>query len=269
MRIQDIPLSSTSLDTMTNAQLAEEELQQSVMLSEEDAEFEEDVVAEAMDIDQPSAVAHSIDNVIGHGSDGNLSVPANPDADGDMSDTLEVHERIHTQEAAPEFMDEDEDGDAEGEAEEYDTASRADNGTESQDESDHDEDQLSDEDAEGEVDDILATDQNGVLSGDEDDDEEVEEEEAEGVGAVKIKPGETDVDDSASEAVASSVSGDSDQESGGEWEAEAENEDDEIEESEAEVSNLCVFCKRDEDNDPNEEFEAYLACKSCGEHGKY
>lgn len=31
---------------------------------------------------------------------------------------------------------------------------------------------------------------------------------------------------------------------------------------------MLRFCKQDEENDPGEEFEEYLACSVCGDRGK-
>jgi histone acetyltransferase SAS3 len=269
---------------MANAQIMQEELQQSVVLSEEDAEFEEDN-ADAMDV--------------GTGQDDGSykPTPPNPGARSKPDDEEAVYENIPetiseqdkvnikiTQEV---LADEDDEDDAEGEPDEDDDASEADDGSQSQGDSVHDEDDGFDEDAEGEDDDIdmeaPLVEQNGALTGeeeeeeDDDDDDDDEEDEAEGVGAVKIKPGETeDEEESGSDDdVASSVSGisygESAGESAGDWEGEAEinnDDDDDEEESETADSSLCMFCKKDEENDPSEEFESYLACKGCGEHGK-
>jgi hypothetical protein len=32
---------------------------------------------------------------------------------------------------------------------------------------------------------------------------------------------------------------------------------------------VCRFCGQDEEHDPGEEFEEYLACSVCGDNGKF
>ncbi|KXJ89806.1 hypothetical protein Micbo1qcDRAFT_165174 [Microdochium bolleyi] len=116
-------------------------------------------------------------------------------------------------------------------------------------------------DAEGEEDDEPAS----HTQASQEDEEDEDEDEAEGVGAVKIRPGDTDEESEDSASVASSAS--TDHESEAEWEGTAENEgEDEDEESESANLGLCLFCKKPEENDPSEEFEAFLACSSCGDH---
>lgn len=257
---------------MANAQTAQEELQQSVILSDEDAEYEEDDALEAMDIDTTPAAA--IHEDVGD-NEGNVEpkAPTDNNEDDAEGEIVDEQPQIYTHklpENEPANVTEDQsindlpEDDLENDANDGD-ASHADNRSERQSGSDHEQNLGSEDDAEGEDDDMLPVEQNGAVSGD---DEEDEEDEAEGVGAVKIKPGETDEDDSESEDDASLASGASDGESAAEWEAEAENEDDEDEDSEAEPATLCMFCKKDEENDPGEEFEPFLACKGCGEHGK-
>ncbi|KAL9115620.1 MAG: hypothetical protein Q9187_007225, partial [Circinaria calcarea] len=103
----------------------------------------------------------------------------------------------------------------------------------------------------------------------EDDDEE------HGVGAVKIPKGETldsdedavidisetsiDVDDEPNKSSSEAESA-----NGAEWEGDSEGG----EEAEGEVANRnnCVFCGQDEENDPCEEFEEYMACAVCGDN---
>lgn len=139
------------------------------------------------------------------------------------------------------------------------------------------------EDAEGEEDnDYLMTepappfrnqvhDQVDIEEGDED--AEGEEYDDEAVGAVKFKPGELqDEDESESEAsaVPSAIEDESEEEDDEEGEAaweEAGASDDEDKDSEAIVSNTCMFCKQDEENDPSEDFEAFLSCRGCSENG--
>ncbi|KAI1758299.1 hypothetical protein F4782DRAFT_477301 [Xylaria castorea] len=180
---------------MANAQLMEEELQQSVVLSEEDAEFEEDDAAQdATVVDSGPPLSHS-PHPASMGHDEELE-DHEQDEEGDVDvanqqDELEVD------------LANDEDGDHEDDAFE----------SEDGDEDLHEEDGTFDIDAEGEEDEEEERgfqpkqygDEDGRSSGEdeehaeEDEEDEEEEDEAEGVGAVKIKPGETDDEDSESE----------------------------------------------------------------------
>ncbi|RYP34100.1 hypothetical protein DL767_004435 [Monosporascus sp. MG133] len=242
---------------MANAQIMQEELQQSVVLSEEDADFEEDDTNDAMAVDSgaPANLANTSEQHL-HGP----TDDARADEDSELDDVA-AEEDVGPQQGQQNDLDElpvneddaDEDGDESG-SEAGQT---------------HDEDDaFEDEDAEVEDDHGIIgaskNDRNAIASSVED--EEEDEDEDEGVGAVKIKPGETDESESESEDNISLASGaSSDQESVAEWEEVHENEDDDDEESEA-ATNNCIFCKKPEEDDPAEEFEPYLACKSCGEH---
>ncbi|KAL5329214.1 hypothetical protein ACEPPN_002724 [Leptodophora sp. 'Broadleaf-Isolate-01'] len=212
---------------MAAAVLMEEELQHSMATSEEDAEFEEDDEL-AADI-MADADAFAANNQLHNG----------------MLEQIE--------------------------------------GTEAEEEEATGTDELSDEDAEGEEDDEMA--ESAVLGDEESDDDDEEEDEdededAEGVGAVKIQPKNLDDDDedvvSGSDneddvSVASGASGvddddeskdSSDAEVEERWEPAAEGE----EEDEIANPNRCIFCQQDEENDPSEEFELYLACGVCGDN---
>ena len=96
---------------------------------------------------------------------------------------------------------------------------------------------------------------------------EEDEDEDEGVGAVKFKPGETDDEESSSNSSDEFESA-SGVESEGEWDDTKVAEHEEDEESENGRPNLCVFCKQDEEHDPAEDFETFLACNSCGDNGE-
>ena len=165
------------------------------------------------------------------------------------------------------------------------------------------EDMLTDEDADGEEDDEMLdgpdnmdhteeeeADENRELGeGDEDDDD------AEGVGAVKIQPGLEDDDDEDAESGSDSDSsveieqddeskGSSDVEEETRWQSNGEGEEEEEEHvnpnrcmyvsllflnlQSSTYSQLLRFCEQDEDDDPSEEFELYLACEMCGDNGK-
>ncbi|KAK8069645.1 hypothetical protein PG994_006261 [Apiospora phragmitis] len=202
---------------------AEEELQQSVLLSEEDAELEQDNAARAMDVDTGSDALGA--NITDINSSPNLDdtseqAPRSPDhvngkSDGQSEGPVDAAEDETMVEA-----DEDDQG-AEDPADpsELERESGSELGQDTL-----EEDVASEEDADGEDDDEAAE-----TTGDQtnlSDMEADEEDEAEGVGAVKIKPGETD-EESGSDADASSVSSDS----AAEWDEAAEvDEDDEDEE---------------------------------------
>ncbi|KAF7531339.1 hypothetical protein G7054_g8977 [Neopestalotiopsis clavispora] len=282
---------------MANAQSAQEELQQSVILSEEDAEFDEEDedVPDAMDIDTPSEPRP------GHDSKDDQSgqiievpavvVPSEPTKDGahhevpnddsQLDTNMLIEHEQHTPEKEDAGDNPEQNRDTGDAAKEDEKEVEAGPGIGPAVKIVHDTDGASDGDAEGELDELMPTvgdtdaptadeDEDEEEDEDEDGDDEEEDEaedEAEGVGAVKIKPGETDEDESDTAEDASFASAGSDQESADEWAAAAENEDeDDEEDSEAEVTNLCLFCKKDEENDPGEDFEVFLNCKGCGEH---
>ncbi|EOO01784.1 putative histone acetyltransferase protein [Phaeoacremonium minimum UCRPA7] len=229
---------------MASAQLMEEELQQSVMVSEEDAEYDEDEVNG--DVGEHNQASFELNSKIDLG--------ATPDQGNAEDEELETNE------------DGDEEGleDAEGEEDDIDGDAVSDE------DGDNDEDANFEEDAEGEDDDevtIIPVTGKGIPSIEGDESSAGGENDDEGVGAVKIKPGETDEEEeSDSESEVSEVVSDAESDEAEEWEAAAENED-EDDEDEAAPSNTCMFCKQDEDNDPSEEFETYLTCSGCGENG--
>jgi histone acetyltransferase SAS3 len=161
---------------------------------------------------------------------------------------------------------------------------------------DEDGGELSDQDAEGEEDDDP---RNDIGEEDPDEDEDDDEEDGEGVGAVKIQPGHLSEDEDAAsiqdddEESEASLDEDSNHSSEAESEAEVEaewngaaGEEDEDEDAEAADPNRCVyvfclpaicyhqlklcrFCQQDEEHDPSEEFEEYLACIVCGDNGMF
>ncbi|KAF2036667.1 hypothetical protein EK21DRAFT_51632 [Setomelanomma holmii] len=107
-----------------------------------------------------------------------------------------------------------------------------------------------------------------------------DEDEAEPVGAVKINlrraasSDEEDYDNDEDAAANSSdaKTSDSEDESSAEseeeapWQAESENgEENEVAKSDP---NVCIYCNQDEENDPSEDYEEYLACGVCGDNGK-
>ncbi|KAI0898923.1 hypothetical protein F4806DRAFT_456049 [Annulohypoxylon nitens] len=259
------------MKAMASTQLMQEELQQSVVLSEEDAEFEEDM---------PNQVTMAGTN-IPHSNE--ISKPQQPFAEklpeedpydesrpeefykDEIVDDNEVH-AVAVDDMVPE---EEEELDLEEEPAEEDDAEQDEEDSGAEDDI-HDDDDAFDVDAEGEDEEELGLhpiDPN-IASSDEDDadqDAVEEDDENEGVGAVKIKPGDTD-EESDSEDEVSLASGSSDRESAAEWEDAVDNDDEEEEDSDVADPNTCIFCKKDEEHDPSEEFESYLTCKGCGEH---
>ncbi|CAJ2505067.1 Uu.00g124610.m01.CDS01 [Anthostomella pinea] len=269
---------------MANAQLMEEELQQSVVLSEEDAEFEEDVADDVAMVDTGSSIpSGGTTESVFHEEQASDARQGSHDEEDDEVGPI-APDQVASQDGQRGDLEgvpaDDEDDDQEDHLEDDESSS--------QEGSVHDDDEVSDVDAEGEDDDeedvVIQppgqVDPNGLLIAEDDEEAEEnvadgeEEDDDEGVGAVKIKPGETDDEESESEADVSSASGatsgsDSDDRgSAVEWESGAENDDDDErdEDSEAPDPNACIFCKKVEETHPAEASEAYLACKGCGEH---
>ncbi|KAK3349910.1 hypothetical protein B0T25DRAFT_520006 [Lasiosphaeria hispida] len=223
---------------MADAQLMEEELQQSVLLSERDAELD-DAVPDA-DVSMGNDTAFMSKNQIDVG-------PALEEEDSD-------------EEMGEDRNDEDDPEDEED-------SQSDDRGSESE----EDDDAFDDDDAEGEEEDDVPRDSlahRRIPSVEEHHEEDDEEDEDEGVGAVKIKPGETDdEDDSDSNASSGSVSiSDAESEAAEDWDEEVRHHEDDEEESENATSNNCIFCKQDEEHDPAEDFETFLSCAACGEN---
>ncbi|KAI8960451.1 hypothetical protein F5Y11DRAFT_329951 [Daldinia sp. FL1419] len=243
---------------MANTQLMQEELQQSVVLSEEDAEFEEDLPDDLMMVDSGSFLPS--------GDTGDLAyAQPNHNAQSYSNTNAIGVNMIPTNDTAPHYDAGDGlDGVPTGEE---DVSDHDSDSPESEGDI-RDDDGAFDMDAEREEDDDEAAQHHinpNADSSDEDAAQEAadeDEDENEGVGAVKIKPGDTD-EESDSDDDISIASGSSGRESAAEWEEAVDNDD---EDDEAAEPNNCIFCKKDEEHDPGVEFEAYLACKACGEH---
>ncbi|TKX18218.1 MOZ/SAS-like protein 2 [Elsinoe australis] len=136
----------------------------------------------------------------------------------------------------------------------------------------------SEEDAEGEEDDMGEPAERSEESEEDAEGEEVDEEDqdSEVVGAVKRRSSRksqarsgSDDEDAAVESNEESGEGDSDEsasESENEWNADGEVVGEEEGEVDNAVSNTCVFCGQDEEHDPSEDFEEYLACAVCGDN---
>ncbi|KAH8176865.1 MOZ/SAS family protein [Sarocladium implicatum] len=202
---------------MSSARAAEDELQQSVMLSAEDAEYETaDQGSDSVTNTRRPRSRGVNSNDRDHGSGSSLEDPE----DGDSEDRDASGEEI--------YDDVDASGDEEIDLEPRPLANGA----------------AEDEDSQGS--------------------ESDEGEEDEAVGAVKTIGSASDDSDHDSDVSShpSAAEEDSDE---APWEQDDEGGDDD-EDSEAAQTNICLFCKQDEENDPSEDFEAFLSCKVCKVH---
>jgi histone acetyltransferase SAS3 len=203
--------------TMSSARAAEDELQQSVLLSAEDAEYE--TADQGNDDSTKRAESRA------RGVNGDAEASGSDSSLGDPEDA------------------ESEDRDASGEEVEDDIDASGDD----------------------EIDLVPQHPQNGVT--DDGGSEESESEDGdEAVGAVKSRESLSDESDQDSEVSShqSAVEDDSDE---APWEQDDDaGEDDD--DSETAQANVCFFCKQDEENDPGEDFEAFLTCRVCKNHGK-
>ncbi|KAJ4048967.1 Histone acetyltransferase [Fusarium oxysporum] len=224
---------------MTGAQTMAEELPHSVMVSDEDAEYET-----AGETGGETTIIASRSNG-GKGSSGTNQAPAeNGDAefgdhDASGEDVDASGEEDNDYMAPPQTSSHDSVGPPQdGDEEDHENVE----GDEEHEEDDVDAEEEEDVDAEGE-----------------------DYEEDEGVGAVKFQPGTRSDDDDDSESDKSESPSANDEESDEEaaWEDAAEAEEDHEDEETAASSN-CIFCGHNEDEDPSEEFEVYLACVRCG-----
>ncbi|KAJ4134600.1 Histone acetyltransferase [Fusarium oxysporum] len=216
-----------------------EELPHSVMVSDEDAEYET-----AGETGGETTIIASRPNG-GKGSSGTNQAPAeNGDAefgdhDASGEDVDASGEEDNDYMAPPQTSSHDSVGPPQdGDEEDHENVE----GDEEHEEDDVDAEEEEDVDAEGE-----------------------DYEEDEGVGAVKFQPGTRSDDDDDSESDKSESPSANDEESDEEaaWEDAAEAEEDHEDEETAASSN-CIFCGHNEDEDPSEEFEVYLACVCCG-----
>ncbi|KAH7271200.1 hypothetical protein B0J15DRAFT_484298 [Fusarium solani] len=211
---------------MTSAQVMEEELQQSVMVSDEDAEYETAGDIPTMNAMTPDA----LDTNMGAGG-----------ATGNMDDA-----ELSDRDASGEELDIDAEGEEDNDflLDQQISANNTHEITQAETHQDEEEEEEEEEDvdAEGE-----------------------EYDEDEGVGDVKIQPGEEhDEEASDSERSESPSALDEESDEDAPWEDAGEADEDEDEDEEAGPSNNCTFCKQGEDEDPSEEFEVYLACAGCG-----
>ncbi|KAI1160644.1 hypothetical protein F5B18DRAFT_654409 [Nemania serpens] len=246
---------------MANAQLTEEELQQSVVLSEEDAEFEEDdAMQDATTADDGTALAPHPDTAsFEHGEDHedddeqddvdvdmeappDSSLEANPQDEAEVDPTNEEdpdHEDDESESEEEDLPGEDGafDIDADGEEDEEegeDDEEEHEHGDEEEEEEEEEEEAgnfhpkpYAGEDADSSGEDDEHAEEDAEDAEDVEDVEDEEDDEAEGVGAVKIKPGETDDEDSDSEPPESSDSAFSDRDSGAESDEAVGNDEEE------------------------------------------
>ncbi|KAF4975802.1 hypothetical protein FZEAL_7462 [Fusarium zealandicum] len=207
----------------------EEELQQSVMLSDEDAEYE-------------TAVENSM-TFNATESDGVEAKSGTATAVGEYDD-VELSDR----DASGEELDVDAEGEEDNDFLLHPPVSFSDNHGDVHD--DENEEEEEEEEEEGQEEDVDAEGEEYDLD--------------EGVGKVKFKPGEEDDEHSDSDRSESPSALDEESDDDARWEDAAEVDEDDDEESDAGPSNHCIFCRQSEDEDPSEEFEMFLACAGCG-----
>ncbi|KAK3402173.1 hypothetical protein B0T20DRAFT_390084 [Sordaria brevicollis] len=270
---------------MADEQLRAEELQQSVMMAEQQHQAEANIAAVAV-ADGDVVMANNEVTVTSEISQITAQPePSEADDDQEMHDAQEQndphHEEMGEGDDDAEHSDE---GSHDGHDDHHDDHEHS--GDEHGEEEEHDgeDHEGSDEDGEGDDGETVHSEdhtlQPHLPSVEEDHEDHEDDDDDEGVGAVKIKPGDTDHSESESEeeddhssASSASVS-DAESEDETHWEDAAEHEpagnndddDDDDEGSDKGDSGLCMFCKQDEDHDPAEEFEEYLACSGCGEN---
>ncbi|UNI22693.1 Histone acetyltransferase [Purpureocillium takamizusanense] len=222
---------------MASAQAMEEELQQSVLLSEAGYDTADSALVSDSKVTTQDALIDGVTDISGGGRSGLDDDLSDRDASGEELDQdasgEEDNDLLARQIVVGDAVDEEEERD-----DDADTDADLDDEPEGQDE-DGDEGvgavkirpvESDDEDIDGDGED------------DEDDDNDAESD-------VSDLPSAVDEEDS-DEAPA--------------WED--ANEAAEDEESDAAPSNTCIFCKQDEENDPSEDFEVFLTCANCGEN---
>lgn len=225
---------------MAGAQTMAQELPHSVMVSDEDAEYE--TAGETGGETTKTVASRS------NGSKGSSGTNKAPAEDGDA----EFDDHDASGEDVDASGEEDNDYMAPPQTSSHDSVGPPQDG----DEEDH---ENVEGDEQHEEDDVDAEE-------DEDVDAEGEDyEEDEGVGAVKFQPGtrSDDEDDSESDKSESPSANDEESDEEAAWDDAAEAEEDHEDEETAASSN-CIFCGHNEDEDPSEEFEVYLACVRCG-----
>ncbi|KAF1350648.1 hypothetical protein BDV97DRAFT_152202 [Delphinella strobiligena] len=109
--------------------------------------------------------------------------------------------------------------------------------------------------------------------GEEVDDDQDEDDAGELVGAVKRRPSTRSrsrriKDDDEESADASEDNSDAESESSAENENPWANESDDGEDADVDIvgHSRCVFCGEDEEHDPSEDYEEYMACAVCADH---
>jgi histone acetyltransferase SAS3 len=129
-------------------------------------------------------------------------------------------------------------------------------------------DQLSDRDASGEEDHDIpqaAIERDSEEDGEDEDEGDQDDEDMAEEGTHGMRHSDDEMIDEESEVSdLQSAADESDEEAP--WEDARDTAEDD-EESDAVPPNNCMFCKQDEENDPSEEYEAYLSCAGCGVGG--
>jgi histone acetyltransferase SAS3 len=189
---------------MADAQLMEEQLQQSVMMAEGVSEFQDDGADADIAMDNSNRAAFATNDEVGIGlEDAEIDVEMDhdDDAQGDDDDGALMAED-----------DEEEEGDEDDEDDESDD-------DDDEGEGDEDDDAFED-DAEGEEEeyDIPHEAVGGQRRHEGTQPQEEDEDEDEGVGAVKIKPGETDDEDESDDGGSLNSHSEVESEDDGAWE---------------------------------------------------
>ncbi|KAG6032370.1 hypothetical protein E4U41_007233 [Claviceps citrina] len=224
---------------MSSAQAMEEELQQSVLLSEDD-EYDSGGTGNQASFSHSRSRLH------------------NTNADDSASEDDELTDR----DASGEELDLDASGEEDNDLPSQQIVVGSAAPRDSHDEEDEDEDEEEEEEEgeeEEEEEEEVREEEDGEHAEGEDDDE--------AVGAVKVRPAESDnnMDSDASDAVSEEEEEEEEEEEGA-WD-EREDADEEGEEgSDSDPLHACMFCKQDEENDPSEDFEAFLSCMRCGDN---
>ncbi|KAF6795375.1 MOZ/SAS family protein [Colletotrichum sojae] len=223
---------------MASMQLTEEQLQQSAVLSDDHADFEDDLTTAAEETakstESPSTNQNTYDEYLSDalGNDKENRDASDAEGDMDIDDPSDQASQLSEEESLGDDMRHKFDDELLDICVEQRNAEEVSRGTRSRSSS------------------LLV---------------DIDEDEAEGVGAVKIRPGETDDEGEENDSDHSDSDFGNESDGAAAWEEAAENDDDE-DGSEDGAPNACIFCKQDEENDPGDEFEEYLTCVGCGEN---
>lgn len=240
---------------MTSAQQAEEELQQSVVFSEEDMEGDELNTIDSADghravsttVDLPDSDDHSL-----RGGHARNQQPLDK-CPRSYAETADTQADPEPSQSSPE------DADADGDSNDAESSAGGNlQRTAWRDDSMHPRRSSVNNGEHASVSNHSPC--SGSVTSAEDADDEA-------VGAVKIRPGDSDDDEEASHG--SETDGTEDTDSAAAWEDAPDGDGEGDDDFEAAASNTCIFCKQDEDHDPGEDFEEILECSACGEYCKF